>query len=193
MINSKYKTMKYSSFNYPRFIPLRKKKMLLIDFKIFKRISLNCSKRKISTKIKISLQDRASYGYFCDWLWNRIFNNINRKFGGYKLPVISIAKDRYNNRLRNREQNFLNGRKKQHFSFDILNMHVYLFSHSVRWDEYRAKVKKNGSMNKLRNNDRRYKGVNNKADDDKRNSHVVSFFEFAREAALSLRFASATS
>lgn len=166
--------------------------MLLIDFKIFKRISLNCSKRKISTKIKISLRDRASYGYFCDWLWNRIFNNINRKFGGYKLPVISIAKDRYNDRLRNREQNFLNGRKKQHFSFDILNMHVYLFSHSVHWDEYRAKVK-NGSMNKLRNNDRRYKGVNNKADDDKRNSHVVSFFEFAREAALSLRFASATS
>lgn len=94
------------------------KKMLLIDFKIFKRISLNCSKRKISTKIKISLRDRASYGYFCDWLWNRIFNNINRKFGGYKLPVISIAKDRYNDRLRNREQNFLNGRKKQHFSFD---------------------------------------------------------------------------
>lgn len=78
------------------------KKMLLIDFKIFKRISLNCSKRKISTKIKISLRDRASYGYFCDWLWNRIFNNINRKFGGYKLPVISIAKDRYNDRLRNK-------------------------------------------------------------------------------------------
>lgn len=102
MINSKYKTMKYSNFNYPRFIPLRKKKMLLIDFKIFKRISLNCSKRKISTKIKISLRDRASYGYFCDWLWNRIFNNINRKFGGYKLPVISIAKDRYNDRLRNK-------------------------------------------------------------------------------------------
>lgn len=48
-------------------------------------------------------------------------------------------------------------------------------------------------MNKLRNNDRRNKGVNNKADGDKRNSHVVSFFEFAREAALSLRFASATS
>lgn len=164
--------------------------MLLIDFKIFKRISLNCSKRKISTKIKISLRDRASYGYFCDWLWNRIFNNINRKFGGYKLPVISIAKDRYNDRLRNREQNFLNGRKKQHFSFDILNMHVYLFS--IRWDECRAKVKKNGSMNKLRNNDRRNKGVNNKADGE-RNSHVVSFFEFAREAALSLRFASATS
>lgn len=163
--------------------------MLLIDFKIFKRISLNCSKRKISTKIKISL--RSSLVRIFLRLWNRIFNNINRKFGGYKLPVISIAKDRYNDRLRNREQNFLNGRKKQHFSFDILNMHVYLFS--IRWDECRAKVKKNGSMNKLRNNDRRDKGVNNKADGDKRNSHVVSFFEFAREAALSLRFASATS
>lgn len=85
----------------------------------------------------------------------------------------------------------MGGRNNIFHSTRILNMHVYLFS--VRWDECRAKVKKNGSMNKLRNNDRRYKGVNNKADGDKRNSHVVSFFEFAREAALSLRFASATS